>query len=136
MQKAFLIDRYKSADEISGLVFDSRAYFVNRTGIVNCHDLDSGEKVYTGRITGGQMWATPLAANNLLYFFGNSGVTTIVQPADELKIISKNQLWELEAKDDQSPNSFSGLVLYAAIISGERLLLRRGDKVFAVTAEN
>ena len=82
------------------------------------------------------MWATPLAANNLLYFFGNSGVTTIVQPADELKIISKNQLWELEAKDDQSPNSFSGLVLYAAIISGERLLLRCGDKVFAVTAEN
>ncbi len=120
----------------SPLVFDRRAYFVNRTGIVNCHDLDSGEKVYTGRITGGQMWATPLAANNLLYFFGNSGVTTIVQPADELKIISKNQLWELEAKDDQSPNSFSGLVLYAAIISGERLLLRRGDKVFAVTAEN
>ena len=82
------------------------------------------------------MWATPLVANDLLYFFGNSGVTTIVQPADELNVISENKLWELETKDDQSPESFSSLVLYAAVISGDHLLLRRGDKVFAVANEN
>lgn len=120
----------------SPLVFNGRAYFVNRTGIVNCHSLDSGDRVFKGRISGGQMWATPLVANDLLYFFGNSGVTTIVQPADELNVISENKLWELETKDDQSPESFSSLVLYAAVISGDHLLLRRGDKVFAVANEN
>lgn len=116
-----------------------RVYFVNRTGIVHCHNLETGEKLFADRLPFDQMWATPLATGNSVYFFGKNGTTVIVEPADELKVLAENQLWPAEPEPDpQAENPadrFSGAVLYAASVADSKLILRRGDQIYAIEKE-
>jgi outer membrane protein assembly factor BamB len=120
----------------SPFAFQGRAYFVNRTGIVYCHELETGKQLFVGRLPIGQIWATPMGAGKHVYFFGKDGNTVIVEAADELKIVSENRLWPKEPEPD--PNSrdmserFGGSVLYAASTDQRRLILRRGDRLYSV----
>ena len=120
----------------SPLAHEGKAYFVNRTGIVNCLEVDSGEKVFAGRLPAGSIWATPLVADGLIYFFGKNGVTSVIEAGSELKLVGENRLWEqqpepsTESKDPK--DRFGGSVLYAASISADQLLLRRGDILYCV----
>ncbi len=123
----------------SPFCYEGRVYFVNRNGIVHCHDLDSGDQLFMARLPAGQIWATPLAANGLLYFFGKGGVTAVLEPAAELKVVGENVLWSPEAKPENADpedmaSRFGGAVLYAAAIHDNSLLLRRGDRLYCVRA--
>jgi outer membrane protein assembly factor BamB len=123
----------------SPIAHDGKAYFVNRSGIVQCQNLETGDPIFKGRLPSGSIWATPLATESLVYFFGKNGVTTIVEPGSELKIVTENRLWPRETKPSpasKDPKSkFSSLVLYAATAVGNRLLLRRGDRLYACQSE-
>lgn len=127
----------------SPLAFDGKAYFVNRSGIVYCHELETGESVYVERLPAGQIWATPLGAKNTAYFFGKDGTTAVIESGDALKVTSENQLWTSgsrgtgESGDSAGGGRFAGSVLYAAAVSNGKLILRRGDVVYCVeSAEN
>jgi len=120
----------------SPFAFENRAYFVNRTGIAHCHHVETGERIFAGRLSCGSVWATPLASGGLLYFFGKSGASCVVSPADKLEVLEENRLWSADkpdaAKSDKPEDRFSGAVLYAAATAGQQLLLRRGDTLFAI----
>ena len=115
-----------------------RAYFVNRVGVVHCHDLATGDSVFTSRIPCGQIWATPLASQEHIYFFGKDGKTAVLKVGEKLDVVSENVLWNEENKAPAagaSPeNRFSGPVLYAAAVADGRLLLRRGDRLYCLNS--
>ena len=123
----------------SPIACHDRAYFVNRSGIVHCYRLDSGDELFKARMPSGQIWATPLACNESIYFFGKDGVTAVVKPADRLQVTGKNELWEIEKEkreDSSDPSArFSGAVLYAAIVADSKLIMRRGDRLYCVSGK-
>ncbi len=121
----------------SPLAFDGKAYFVSRSGVVHCHELKTGKNIFSGRLPSGSIWATPLANQEGLYFFGKNGTTSVIEPGSSFKTIAKNELWAPEkAEDDQTNPESSGeknsAVLYAAVSAKSMLLLRRGDFLYAV----
>ena len=76
----------------SPVVAQRHAYFVTKTGIAHCIDLSTGEERYAERLDG-QQWATPIAANGRVYFFGKDGVTTVVKAGATFEVVSTNRLW-------------------------------------------
>lgn len=113
----------------SPIAANGNAYFVNRTGVLFCLDLKTGEQKYAERIAG-SIWATPIQSPKGIYFFGKDGQTTVVDSGDEFKVLVENAIWQ-QAKGKETP-SFGGPVLYAASFAGGRLVLRRGDQVYCV----
>ena len=129
--------RSKRATSSFGSPFhhQGHAYFVNRTGVVYCLDLKTGEEKYAKR-SGSSIWATPLSFEDRIYFFGKDGVTTVIRSGPKFNVLSSNPLWEnnLEEKP-QAPTSrgtFGGPTLYGVAYSKGGLLLRRGKILFKV----
>lgn len=116
---------------------NGNAYFVNRSGVVYCLDLQTGEELYAKR-TKQSTWATPIGCGDHIYLFGRSGVTTVIESGPRFKLVAENALWKTEqpaAEGDGSDGrmNFGGAVLYAAAIVDSGLLLRRGDRLDKVT---
>jgi len=63
----------------SPIIDGGRVFLVNRSGILTCCDLEDGQKVFTGRLPCGSIWATPLSTGKQLYFFGKNGSTSILE---------------------------------------------------------
>ena len=126
----------------SPVAIEGRVYFVNRTGIIHCHDLDDGKNIFVERLPAGQIWCTPLAANNAVYFFGKDGSTSIIEPSNKLKVLAENELWSevdkpIDPGTEQDPqNRRGGAVLYAAVVYDSKLLLRRGDILYCLNRLN
>ncbi len=112
----------------SPVVAGDRALFVNRTGVLFQLDLESGEQRSVERTDAGGIWATPLVVGNLVYLFGHQGTTSVVDLSTG-KTLFNNRCWE-SANDN--PAAVGGSVLYAAAVAGDFLVLRRGDKLFAI----
>ncbi len=89
-----------------GLV-NGRLYVANDTGIVTCLDAASGKLVYQERLND-RFSASPLVANGLLYFCGESGVTYVVRAGDRLEVIAEN---DLGSPILASPAAIDGMIL-------------------------
>lgn len=105
-------------------------WFVNRSGIVYCLDLKTGEEKYASR-TASSIWSTPIVIDDRLYLFGKDGTTSVLKASADFEILSVNSLWDAGAENAE-PGSFGGPVLYAASAADSTLVLRRGDQLFAV----
>lgn len=113
------------------------AYFVNRTGVLYGLDVATGEERFAERLTGSN-WATPIGLGNRVFFFDKDGRISVLSADAVAHDIS---VWEslpkeaalesgeAEASADGPP---TGSVLYAAAWCNDRLLLRRGDRLYAV----
>ncbi len=62
----------------SPLVHRDSVYIVNKSGVLSCLNLETGSVLWTTRI-GSSTWASPIAAGDMLYFFGKDGDTTVMQ---------------------------------------------------------
>lgn len=62
----------------SPVVLDGFAYFVNRAGVAQCVELQSGEIKWQERLPG-QMWASPVANNGHLIFFCKEGTVAVAK---------------------------------------------------------
>ena len=71
-------------------------YWVNRTGLIYCFDLETGKLNYKER-TKQSCWATPYGVGNQVYFFGKDGLTTIIAAGKDFRVISENELWDPNA---------------------------------------
>ncbi|WDQ15991.1 outer membrane protein assembly factor BamB family protein [Rhodopirellula sp. P2] len=118
----------------SPIVAGDTAAIVNRAGVLYRLDLETGEQVSAKRTDAGGIWATPLVAGGNLYLFGYKGTTSVFSLADG-KPIAENRCWPEGGDDEKTPGFGGGNVLYAAAPAGNRLLLRRGDKLFAIGAK-
>lgn len=115
----------------SPVVAGTTAAIVNRTGVLYRLDLETGEQVSVDRTDAGGIWSTPIVAGGNIYLFGHKGTTSVISLADG-KEIANNRCWAEAAESDDSTRSRGGNVLYAAAPAGDFLLLRRGDKLFAI----
>lgn len=111
----------------SPLAHQGLAYFVNRTGVLYCLDVNTGEEKYAQRIDG-SIWATPVGVGDRIYFFGKDGKTTVIAAGPEFQKLSSSPLWEAAKAEGE----FGGPVLYAAVLVDADLILRRGDRLYRI----
>lgn len=114
-------------------------YFVNRSGVVFCLDLKTGEEKYAAR-TADSTWATPIAIGERIYLFGRKGTTTIIKTGSEFNQLAVNKLWTEKTVTREVPPgpagmSFGGPILYAAAAVDSKLILRGGDVLYAIADE-
>ena len=110
---------------------DGVAYFVNRSGVLFAHDLETGEPVYTERL-GESVWATPLAVGDRIYFVGSRGETVVVRTGREFEEIARNRVWPAS---EQPARFGAGPVQYAVAAVRDTLLIRAGDTLYAIRGE-
>lgn len=124
----------------SPIAHQGHAYFVNATGVLFCLDLETGEERFSNRI-GDSIWATPMPVGDRIYFFGKAGTVSVVAAGPKFESLAENVTWEVttpaptQAAGEGAGRSFGGPVLYAAVFTKDRLLLRRGDKLYCVAAK-
>lgn len=75
----------------SMLVSDRRLYFVSDSGIVRCVDTDTGEDIWFERLPG-EYSASPLLAGGRIYFFNQTGITTVVEDSGSFRELAQNRL--------------------------------------------
>ena len=71
---------------IKGLLF-----VVDRNGYISCIEAKTGKSIWQKRMKG-RFSASPILANNLIYFFNEDTVCTIIKPTRELVIVAENKL--------------------------------------------
>jgi len=75
----------------SPIFYKNRVYIIANGGFVTCINPETGNLIYQARVGNpGAYFASPVAANGLLYLFGYNGTLTIIKAGDELKIISQH----------------------------------------------
>lgn len=129
----------------SPIIHQGLAYWVNRVGVVYCLDAATGEPVYTER-SKQSCWATPVAIEDRIYFFGKEGVTTVIKAGREFDVIAENQLWnpadikpvELSAADQANEDRrrgaamFGGPTLYGVAVADQSFVVRIGQRVYCI----
>ena len=75
----------------SPLLVGDELYMVSDAGIVTCVDAKAGAIVWQHRLNGA-FSASPVYADGRLYFQSEEGVTTVVGPGREFKVLSVNAL--------------------------------------------
>lgn len=102
----------------SPLAHDGRVYLTNPVGVIFCLDLETGQELWAHR-SGGPSWASAISAGDRLYFFGETGVTTVMQSGPKPVILARN---EVPVEDR----------IYAAAAVDGRLLLRTGARLIQI----
>jgi outer membrane protein assembly factor BamB len=98
---------------VDGLVFSA----ADKGGIVACIDAKTGKYHWTERI-GGEFTSSPLFANGNVYFFDQSGKTTIVKASAKFEVVAKNNL----------PDGF----MASPAVSGNALFLRSKKSLYRI----
>ena len=107
----------------SPLVHRDSVYIVNKVGVLACLNLETGSVFWTTRI-GSPTWASPIAAGDMLYFFGKDGDTTVMSAPPQQGI---------EIPPTVSLNSLAteSRVYGVAAINGA-FLIRTGNRLICV----
>ena len=82
------------------LAFAGYVYYVTKSGVLYCVDALTGEELFRERL-GAPSWAsavgvTTAGGRSLVYFVMKNGETVVLEPADTLKIVARNELWSEE----------------------------------------
>lgn len=135
------------------LAFQNCAYFVNKVGVVFCLDLKTGKQHYAQRISG-PCWSSPLAAENRIYFFTKKGITDVLQPGPEFKLLASNTLFadsedekvtsESETREKSSGGRPAagrggypqlGPTVYGVAVVDQALVVRTGTELYCISSQ-
>lgn len=128
------------------LAYEGCAYFVNKVGVVYCLDLRTGKQLYAERLSG-PCWSSPLAAGDKIYFFTKKGVTDVIQPGSEFKLLATNELFtdepEKPAAKETAPAGRGsgggypqlGPTIYGVAAVDQALLIRTGTELYCIEAQ-
>ena len=75
----------------SPIIIKGLLFVVDRNGYISCIEAKTGKSIWQKRVKG-RFSASPILANNLIYFFNEDTVCTIIKPARELEIVAENKL--------------------------------------------
>ena len=86
----------RSIPEIPSPIFHrNRIYLICNGGVLGCVDATNGKLIYRERLGGlGQYSASPVIANNHIYFCSEEGLVTVAETGDALKIVHQKELGE------------------------------------------
>lgn len=73
------------------LLVDDLIYMIGDSGIASCVDAKTGEQVWQRRM-GGEYSASPVYADDRLWFFSEDGQTTVLEPGRVFKVLGENRL--------------------------------------------
>jgi outer membrane protein assembly factor BamB len=76
----------------SPLLVDELLYVVNNAGQFSCLEARTGQSVWHQTLSGGVFGASPLYGAGRIYVFGRNGVTTVLAPGREPRILAVNKL--------------------------------------------
>ena len=107
----------------SPLIHRGCVYIVNKVGALSCLNLQTGNILWTTRV-GSSTWASPIAAGDLLYFFGNDGDTTVME-------VSSNQGEEVPPIVSVNTVATESRV-YGVAATNDTFLIRTGKKLICV----
>jgi outer membrane protein assembly factor BamB len=80
------VGKYASPILVNGLI-----YTAAEESFLTCLDAGTGQTVWTERI-GGKYAASPIYADGRLYFFDQTGTTTVIKPGRTFEVLARNTL--------------------------------------------
>jgi outer membrane protein assembly factor BamB len=104
----------------SPILVDSLIYMVSDDGMVSCLEAGSGKQVWHSRI-GGTFAASPIYANDRIYFFSQQGKTTVLKPGRSFEQLATNSL----------PTGF----MASPAVSGRALFLRTRTDLYRIESD-
>jgi outer membrane protein assembly factor BamB len=93
-----MVEVWKSTKLATGytspLVYKDHVYGIGRAGTLVCADLKNGKEVWSERVGKGkgQFWASPIAADGLVFTFDDAGICTVMRAGDSAKVVATNDL--------------------------------------------
>jgi len=99
------------------VIVGDRLFFVSDKGIVRCLNLIHGDEVWFERLPG-EYSASPLAAEDRIYFFNHEGICTVLHAGAEFKPLAENKL-------------DSG-VMASPAVAGEALFVRTATSLYRI----
>ena len=75
----------------SPIIIKGLLFVVDRNGYISCIEAKTGKSIWQKRMKG-RFSASPILANNLIYFFNEDTFCTIIKPTRELEIVAENKL--------------------------------------------
>ena len=128
----------------SPIVHNGVALFVNREGVLYGLDAATGDELFTKRLSGSS-WATAIGLRNgSVLVPARDGKIDVVNGLKSDLTVTTLELLPAAADDNKEPApaagppsaggppGSAGPVLYAAVIAGDSLLLRQGDRLFCL----
>jgi outer membrane protein assembly factor BamB len=101
----------------SPLLVGEELYLINDNGIATCLDSRTGKEYWQQRI-GGSHSASPLYADDRIYFLSEDGQSVVIAPGKEFKMLATNQL--------------NGQTLASMAVSGGAIFLRSGSNLYCL----
>ena len=93
-EPAIVWEQKRSVPMIPSLLFAGKHLFgITEGGVAICLDAGTGEIVWQERV-GGNHSASPVLAENRIYFLNEEGETTVIAAAPTFKILARNELKE------------------------------------------
>jgi len=77
----------------SPIIYDNCVYLISDNGIASCRDLETGDLHWKERV-GGTYSASPLLAEERIYFMSEDGRCTVIQAAPKFHELARNDLKE------------------------------------------
>ena len=112
------VERSSAPGMCSPVVVSGRLYVLSR-GILSCHDAESGKRLYRSRLpNASNVTASLWAAGENLYALNESGETSVIEVADDFKLVASN--------------SVPGLYWSTPSVIGNALLLRDAGQVHCI----
>lgn len=115
----------------SPILVDDLIYFAMDDAILVCVEAKTGTIVWKGRV-GGKFRASPIYADGRIYFCSLEGVTTVIQPGREFKVLASNPLATDAPQDD--PRRGPGFIASPAV-AGKALFLRTRHHLYRIESE-
>ena len=118
-QKNILWKASTSSSFSSPLIYGDSVYFINRAGIVTCVDIKDGSKKWSERLPA-SVWASPVVAEERLYFFCKDGTTVVAATGTKFKQLAKNSV-----KIEQA-------IVYGVAVVDSNIVIRTGQEILCI----
>lgn len=102
----------------SPILVNDLLFVVNHAGILSCFESTSGKLVWKNRLSGKHS-ASPVYADNRIYFCNEKSVTTVIEPARQFKVLSENHLGKEE-------------LMASPAVSGNALFIRTDKHLYRI----
>jgi outer membrane protein assembly factor BamB len=80
----------------SPLYYNGHVYTIRDGGLLSCFNAKDGKAFYREKLnTTGSYFASPVAASGRVYLASRSGIVTVIEAGDNLRILAKNNLGEI-----------------------------------------